>query len=143
MKTMRWIFGFPLATVLSLGIIFIFVNYSFLMEQFANRFVSIAFGYILLFFSFSLWVFLTCLFMPAYKKYMGLLPMLLSTGFFIFVLYKGIRGEVSFNSLRDIAIPISGVYLGMLVGYFVSYFLFKDKGWAKKKINPRIAELGL
>jgi len=140
MNVLRWIFGIPLAVVISLGLLTLF-TYSVDKYLGVSRYVL----YIIvhaagIVFSFTLLVFLSCLFIPAAKKYAALfsiiiMAILIGIAFFVALTNKLI-GDFTIIS----AISFLGSFTGLLIGSFLSYIIFKNKGWNRDLTAPEIQE---
>jgi hypothetical protein len=139
-KILRWIFGFPLAAAISLGILFLAIQYGLRGFYSSQLFIALyIYRLAIIFFCFALWIFLTCLFIPSNKKLAGLMPMAASTLFLIIVLYMSIKNISDLHFNQNSIIGFSSFYIGMLMGYFMSYVVFKNKGWnrLKKELKTR------
>jgi len=144
MKTLRWIFGFPLATVISLGIFYLAIAYG-MRGFYSSRLFAVTYIYRLavIFFSFASWVFLTCLFSPSHRKIAGMIPMAAGTIFLLIIIYLNARDQHGARLNQTTLIAFSAFYVGMIIGYFMSYLIFKDKGWHGPKRKSRAAEFEL
>lgn len=106
-------------------------------------FISYVFRFAAIIFCFAIWVFLTCFFIPSFKKLAGMVPMAATTVLIIVVIYLNARDEHSIKFNQSSIFAFSSFYIGMLAGYFVSYILFKDKGWGRAKKPYRHLPSGL
>ncbi len=142
MKIVRWIFGFPLATLISLGIFYLAIEFG-LRGFYSSRLFAITYLYRLavIFFCFALWIFLTCLFSPSPRKIAGTIPIVAGTIFLGLIIYLNAR-DVQYGTRfnQNTIIVFSTFYVGMIIGYFMSYLIFKDKGWHGSKRKSRAAE---
>ncbi len=143
MRIARWIFVFPLATLISWGIFYLAIAYG-LRGVYSYEFFAASYLYriVIIFFCFSLWVFLTCLFSPSHRKIAGIIPMAVATVIFI-VVYLSSTGGYTIPANQNTIIAFSAFYIGMIIGYFMSYLIFKDKGWHGPKRKSRAAEFEL
>ncbi|HZX57857.1 MAG TPA: hypothetical protein VFE54_04000 [Mucilaginibacter sp.] len=144
MKIIRWIFGFPLATVISLGIFYLAIEYG-LRGFYSSRLFAVTYIYRLavIFFTFALWIFLTCLFSPSPRKIAGIIPIAAGTIFMGIIIYLNARDQYGARLNQTTLIAFSAFYVGMIIGYFMSYLIFKDKGWHGSKRKSRAAEFEL
>lgn len=137
MNTARWIFGFPLAFVISAAILALSVVYD-PSTVFYNYLFSSIYHLAVIVFSFALWVFLTCFFIPANKKYATVVPIALSFALAGYSCYGYIKEiQHGFFFPRQLIFSYSCLLIGLSAGFFISYQLFKDKGWGRtKKMEP-------
>jgi hypothetical protein len=144
MKILRWILGFPLAAVISMGFFFMAVQYGLRgIYSYQFYFLELLFRVIVIFFCFALWIFLTCFFIPSNKKLAGIIPIAVSTILLVTALYLNARdgGGMHFN--QNTIIAFSSFYIGMFMGYFVSYVIFKNKGWNRLKKPVKVTEFDI
>jgi hypothetical protein len=144
MKIARWIFGFPLATAISLGIFYLAIAYG-MRGFYSSRLFAVTYIYRLavIFFSFALWIFLTCLFSPSPRKIAGIIPIAAGTIFLGLVIYLNARDQYGARFNQNTIMVFSTFYVGMIIGYFMSYLIFKDKGWHGAKRKSRTVEFEL
>jgi hypothetical protein len=136
MNLIRWILGFPLATVISLGTLVLSITYGNIGALHIYAFAFI-YRIAIIMFSFAIWVFLTCLFIPSYKKYAGFLPAILSLALAGLSIYVSFTDKYSGGRIPEqLLITLSFMVVGLCIGYFVSYQLFKDKGWGRLTKPP-------
>src|SRR5579872_7218962 len=142
MKTIRWIFGFPLAMIISLGIFGLAITFGMTANMAFRSFYFITYllRLVVILFSFATWVFLTCFFIPSYKKIAGFVPIVLSIALACVNLYIEFSHYSNMRFSQYEFTNMAFMLAGTFIGYFVSYLIFKDKGWSKHKQNPRTAE---
>src|ERR1700761_4765271 len=105
-----------------MGFFFVAIQYGLRgIYSYQFYFLELLYRVGVIFFCFALWIFLTCLFIPSNKKLAGLIPMAASTLFLIVVLYMSIRNISDLHFNQNSIIAFSSFYIGMLMGYFVSY----------------------
>jgi hypothetical protein len=137
MNTFKWTIGFLFASLITAGIISM-IAYLDPIEGFVNRNL-IYYGVYHLFFqmtTFSLFTFLSCYFVPQEKKYAGLLAILITLLCLAIGLYIGFTDKKDFhNDVINIRFLINytGVISGLLIGFYCSYELFKNKNWTTIK----------
>ncbi|HVW12664.1 MAG TPA: hypothetical protein VHB54_02510 [Mucilaginibacter sp.] len=133
MKVLRWIFGFPLATLVAGAFFYLAITYSQIIGYSTEIYVLMQFFRLaIVVFGFGTWVFLTCLFIPNYKKLAGLFPVALVFIFILYVIYDMLRRHRLDFSPGSMA-AFSSLVIGTLSGYFVSYIIFRNKGWGRRK----------
>lgn len=83
---------------------------------------------------FSIFAFLSCYFVPAPKKYAGLIAVLISFLFIVFALYLDFTDKY-FQGYIDIKFFMNyiGMMSGLSLGFYISYEKFKNKGWSASK----------
>jgi hypothetical protein len=144
MNVLRWIFGFPLATAISIGLLYISTVYGIQgMDVSRMYFLSAFFRVIASIFCLAAWVFLTCFFIPFHKKIAGLVPVISTFVLITIIILQEIKSSRSINLMRSYLIPIAVIFLSFFIGYVVSYLVFKGKGWGRLKKGPakELAEL--
>jgi hypothetical protein len=129
MDALRWIFGLPLAIVLTLFFHWIWqsllgqalYNYTAQHPQ-ISRVINIAEVAI----TNGLLVFFYCWFIPSSKKYIGLGWILLVFGHGLFLHFNNqVIHDNGIADFLDNFFPAAG----LILGFYISYLLFKDKGW--------------
>jgi len=137
MNVLRWIFGFPLATGISIGLLYvsnvyaingIYISRLYFMVELFRIAASV--------FCLSLWVFLTCLFIPFYKKIAGLVPTALAFTLIAIAILEDLKTTQRTDITRNYIIPLTVIFISFFVGYVVSYLVFKGKGWGRLKKGP-------
>ncbi|MBS1524693.1 MAG: hypothetical protein JST19_03525 [Bacteroidetes bacterium] len=139
MKVLRWIFGFPLATSIVLAIFYFGVTYADVFKIYQSSYVSYFIAWSVRMaitgFCFASWVFLTCLFIPKYKKIAGVLPMTVTIALMIYIIYNAYKAHELLMSQRTYLL-FGCMLISELTGYFVSYIIFRKKGWGRRKKSP-------
>ena len=69
--------------------------------------------------------------------------MVISSILLMIVLYMSIKNINDFHFSQNSIAAFSSIYIGMLMGYFVSYVVFKNKGWNRLKKKSRAAEFDI
>lgn len=147
MKTLRWIFGFPLAAAIAFGFLYITImgldavvmRTGFYMLRQVVALIAIVIDLVI-------WVFLTCLFIPSNKRIAGIIPcvcILVFTGWLVWYLVRNSSTE-NRSDLISQAYFIAGMIASPFIGYGLSYFIFRDKGWKRlhsKKPEKDLAEI--
>ena len=129
MDALRWIFGLPLAIILTLFFHWVWqsilgdalYNYTTQHPQLSHviKITEVAITNGLL-------VFLSCWFIPSSKKYIGLGWILLHFGYGILLHFNNhVIQDTGIADFLDNFFPTAG----LLLGFYISYLLFKDKGW--------------
>ena len=128
MKWLKWILGIIVAGVLTLGAANIIMHHTGEVDmnhlnsfQYWIQFLtvpSLAFG---------LFLFLACAFVPIQKKYAGIFVFIVSIIFIALGMYQHYTDDGFVR--RDYWIRYIGFIAGLLIGFAVSYKLFKQKKW--------------
>jgi hypothetical protein len=135
MKIFKWIIGFLFAFLISFGLI---MGFAYLdpVNNFVNRNITYYCIYHLftMITCFSIFAFLSCYFVPAPKKYAGLVAVSLSFLFIVFALYVDFTDKY-FQGYVDIKFFINyiGMMAGLSIGFYISYEKFKNRGWGAPK----------
>ena len=140
MNLLRWIVGIPLAFAISIGLIMLNSDYG-LGNNYLNKNV---FVYLLYYLSvnilcFFLAVFLSCIFIPYNKRYAALIAVVISLSFIVIGLYFKLTDSLTYGQITmQVLINQAGIVFGLLAGTYVSYEVFKNKGWrTPKNIDPQ------
>lgn len=136
MNRLRWIFGIPLAFTLIIGLIML--NSDFEETIINNRFYIRTYLYYHAFMNMlclALLVFLSALFIPFNRKYAALIAVSISfllqaTGFYLVLTDRATYGDITVRLLLNYA----GAFTGLLVGFYISYEVFKNRNWSKPKV---------
>jgi hypothetical protein len=131
MKLLKRILGIPLALSISSGLIFLFIVVKTLNHLDDDK-VSFYWIYNLgmTIICLSLFVFLSCLFTPSPKKYAGLISVLVSLALVASSLYLHFTDKYYEGINIRFFIYYGGIFSGILVGFYTSYEVFKNRGWS-------------
>ncbi len=140
---LKWVLGFLAAFAITFGLVNAFV-YLDIVNKFVDRNITYYCIYhlFLQIICFSSFAFLACYFVPKQKKYAGLLTIIVSLSFVAFGLYMNFTNK-SFQGYIDIKFIINyvGITSGLLIGFYISYEKFKNKGWSTGKNLDRDIEV--
>ena len=141
MKLLRWIFGIPLAFGIVLGLIYIVIDSNSIAHFFGQHIkLDLAYHFVLACVLFFLLLFLSSLFVPAPKKYGAII-----TAVICYLIVLGLLYYLFFVATDGITIIFiassSGLFSGILVGFLVSYWVFKNRGWSRAYSDPDITDV--
>jgi hypothetical protein len=129
MKWTKWVLGIVLAGVITL------VPASFIMHhtQKVDMNNLTSFQYWIQFLTipsiaFGLFLFLACAFVPIQKKYAGILVFTLSIVFIALGAYQHYTDDGLLRN--DYLVRYIGFVVGLLIGFSLSYKIFKQSKWA-------------
>jgi len=135
MKIIRWIFGIPLAFVLSAGIVLagaygmnddILSNSYKAFEFIDHLLITMLVGF--------LFVLGSCFFVPSNRKYAAFIAIIVSILVLLYGLYLSFTDKSNdYRLTTTTIIDDGGLLIGLLTGFFVSYRIFKNKGWRPSK----------
>ncbi|WP_295797306.1 hypothetical protein [Mucilaginibacter sp.] len=132
MNLLRWILGIPLSLSITFGLIVLFVELNVANELTSHNFYFyLAYHLFLTISSFSLCVFLSCLFIPHTKKIAGLITVVIVFALAVCGFYINTKDEYYQGITLQFAINYVGIFIGLLIGFYISYEKFKNKGWHK------------
>jgi len=140
MNVLRWIFGIPLAVVISLGLMTL-VIYSVDEHLRVSNYDLYTFVHAAeIIFSFTLLVFLSCLFAPAPKKYAALFSITIMVILIGIAFYVALTNKSMGDFTMISAASFLSSFTGLFIGLFLSYFTFKNKGWNRELTTPEMPE---
>lgn len=131
MRQFKWIISFLPAFLITLGLVTAFA-YLDVVNNFIDRHITYYWIYHLFMTitCFSLFAFLSCYFVPAPKKYAGLLAVIISLSFIAFGLYMNFTDKYFQGNINiKFFINYRGIASGLSIGIAISYSKFKNKGW--------------
>ncbi|MCO5946987.1 hypothetical protein [Mucilaginibacter flavidus] len=132
MNLLRWILGIPLSLSITFGLIVLFVELNIANELTSRNFYFyLVYHLFLTISSFSLCVFLSCLFVPHIKKIAGLITVIIVFALAVCGFYIHIKEDYYQGVTLQFAINYVGIFTGLLIGFYISYEKFKKKGWHK------------
>lgn len=107
----------------------------YMLRQYVISFIIVA--------DLSLWVFLTCLFIPSNKRVAGIIPAIFIFALSSYAIWSAFKTRSITNQtlLTGQLYFIAGMVISPFLGYGLSYFIFKDKGW--KRIKNQVPEKDL
>jgi hypothetical protein len=141
MNRLRWIFGIPLALSIAIGILILNAEFTSAISH--NELYRRSYLYYHAFVNmicFFLFVFLSSLFIPSKRKYAALIAVIISTALAGIGLYDTFTQRYSEITLT-ILINYAGLFAGILTGIYISYTIFKNKGWDAVKKVDNIGEM--
>jgi hypothetical protein len=131
MNIFRWVIGIPLALLIIIGIAMLNAHFQagFYSNQLFRHFY-LYYQALINMICFFLFVFLSSLFVPSKRKYAALIAALISillasAGLYVSFTNRDIYGEIDMRFFLNFA----GIFVGILTGIYVSYSVFKNKGW--------------
>lgn len=133
MKTLRWILSFPLSLFAAWSFIFAAESGLNTLSWYHPHSLTIKLleSFLIAMPAFAFWVFLTCLIVPTNKRLGAIITLILGLILLVgeFSLIPSTYKLSGKDELWDTLSIIFATFFGLIIGYAISYIVFKDRKW--------------